>query len=54
MNDLADMQVMTQNGGWEGARMKEEGTVKRKRGVGGVGEEKNNRMNQTRLPYVNV
>ena len=42
-------------GVWRGARMEEEGTVQgEKKGGRGGGEGKNNRMNQTPLPYVNV
>ena len=64
MNNLADKQMMTHNGGRKGlvlglelglgrgASMEEGSTVKRGGRVGGKG--KNNRMNQTTLLYVNL
>ena len=53
--------MMTHNGGMggvsvrvrEGARM-EKDCIEGKEGLKGWGEGKNNRMNQTTLPYVNL
>ena len=45
------VRVRVREGGKNGGR---EGLYRGKRGVGGVGEGKNNRMNQTTLLYVNL
>ena len=55
MNDLADKQMMTHNGEWEGGKNgRRRDCIEEKRGGRGGAEGKINRMNQTPLPYVNV
>ena len=46
--------MMTHNGGGWGQEWRKEGLYRGKRGVEGWGQGKNNRMNQTPLPYGNV
>ena len=51
MNDLADKQMITHNGGWEGGQeWRKEGLYRGKRVVGGVEEKKKITMNQKLLP----
>ena len=55
MNDLTDKWMITHNGGWEEGKNGGRGDcIEGKEGWGGRREGKNNRMNQTSLPYVNI
>ena len=55
MNDLTNKQMMTHNGRWEGCKNGGRGDcIEGKEGWERWGEGKNNGMNQTSLPYVNV
>ena len=55
-NDLTDKRTMIRNEGWEGDKHRgRRDCIEGKEGwVGWGGSEKNNRMNQKLLPYVNV
>ena len=54
MDDLADKQMMTHHGHCVGQARGRRDCIEGKEGWEGCGKRKNNRMNQTSLPYVNI